>query len=70
MAYVVVLNQKSMVIRTAVTGFMSLIAAAYAEDRFHFGDWKWFAYSVAASAFLFFLALCSFYTIWRASSNE
>lgn len=70
MAYVVVLNLRAMVIRAAVTAFLALTAAAYAEDRFHHHDWRWFGYSVAASLFLFFLCSCAISTIALSSYSK
>lgn len=67
MAYVVVLNQKSMVVRIAVTAFLTLVAAAYAEDRFHHADWCWFGYSVCASLALLFLTVCAVSTLSNAT---
>lgn len=70
MAYVVVLNLRAMVIRTVVTAGLALVAAAYAEDRFHHHDWRNFAFSVGASAFMLLLCAASVHTINKATSRH
>lgn len=70
MALVVVVDLKSMAIRAGVLAFLALVSAAYAEDRFHHQDWRYFCYAAGVTFVLLLLSYCNLKVMVRALSSR